>query len=274
MDGSSMSAERVLRDLRKDSRALMPEVPAVPHLEQAGIATWTGRMINEYSSAIVFEGLARQLEGAGMDDETVRACAEFANEERRHGVLCGAVVEALGGTAVFVAPVQDEFPEHGDVSRAEAALRNVISISCMSETIAVSLIGAERLEMPEGALRELLTSIYADEVGHARFGWRLVPRLIELLERDAQALGSDGWCERLAEYLAIAFDALETHELAHLNPHAAPPAEGACLGLCNGSDARSLFYSTVTDVIVPGLEQFGLPAADAWARRSEVKQAA
>jgi hypothetical protein len=150
----------------------------------------------------------------------------------RRGRLCGAVVEALGGEAVFEPRDDAEFPEHEDVPRAEAALRNLLSISCLSETVAVSLIGAERIEMPEGELRDLLTKIYADEVGHARFSWRLLPELTRLLGDEGRA--------RINEYLAVAFAALEQHELAHLNPNATPPPEGVRLGLCNGQDARTL----------------------------------
>jgi hypothetical protein len=53
-----------------------------------------------------------------------------------------------------------------------------------------------------------------------------------------------------------------------LNPNAAPPAEGACLGLCNGNDARKLFFATVTEVIVPGLAALGFPAHGAWEGRA------
>ena len=43
----------------------------------------------------------------------------------------------------------------------------------------------------------------------------------------------------------------------------------ATYGLCSGSDARDLFFDTVTSVIVPGLEAHGIPAARAWAAASE-----
>ena len=39
--------------------------------------------------------------------------------------------------------------------------------------VAVALIGAERMEMPDGELRDLLTGIWSDEVGH----WKLAGRL-------------------------------------------------------------------------------------------------
>ena len=247
-------------DLRAPARNARPMLPVMPELTASALATWRGRMINEHTSATVFEGLARQLAAAGLEPELVSQCAGFADEERRHGVLCGAVVEALGGEAFFERPETDEFPEHEDAPRAEAALRNIVSISCMSETVAVSLIGAERMEMSPGPLHDLLTSIYADEVGHARFGWRLAGRLAKELTADGRV--------RMQAYLSVAFAHLETHELAHLNPSAKPPAHGADLGLCNGMDARSLFYDTVTQVIIPGLEALGFEAKQAWDLRS------
>jgi hypothetical protein len=134
----------------------------------------------------------------------------------------------------------------------------MLSICCLSETVAVSLIGAERIEMPAGELRDLLTSIYADEVGHSRFGWRTLARVAKTLDRATK--------ERLADYLEVAFAHLVEHELAHLPESSQPPPEGVVYGLCSGSDARTLFFDTVEQVIVPGLEAHGIPARRAWAR--------
>ena len=125
--------------------------------------------------------------------------------------------------------------------------------------IAVALIGAERIEMPDGPLHDLLTRIYADEVGHARFGWRLVPELVRELDEPALA--------RTSMYLRVAFGHLERHELAHLPEHAEWPESGKAVGLCSGKDARALFYETCTDVIVPGLMKAGLAADEAWTER-------
>ena len=258
--GTALSAEDgvLMLDLRREAATVRPLVPDHPHLREAAVRTWTGRMVNEHGSARVFEGLAEQLEAAGVDRAEVERCREFAREERRHGALCGAVVEALGGEARAKGLPLADYPAHEDVGPLEAALRNMLSICCLSETVAVALIGAERLEMPDGELRELLTEIYADECGHANFGWRL---LGELLPEDPQMR------ERLGDYLAVAFHHLEEHELAHLPVGAEWPDEGAELGLCNGRDARALFFATVEDIIIPGLEHRGLPARRAWESR-------
>ena len=243
-------------DLRTEAKKHSPVVADVPGLRDAAIATWRGRMINEHSSARVFEGLAKQFAAAGYDD-VVPEVRGFADEERRHGVLCGSVVEALGGEARAEIRDGEPYPAHEDAETPlEAALRNMLSICCLSETVAVSLIGAERLEMPEGELRDLLTGIYADEVGHSRFGWRTLARIAPTLD--------DPTKERLADYLEVAFAHLVEHELSHLPLSSNPPPEGAVYGLCSGADARVLFFDTVIDVIVPGLEAHGIPARRAW----------
>ncbi|MEZ4445297.1 MAG: ferritin-like domain-containing protein [Polyangiaceae bacterium] len=249
----------MILDLREQASRAPVALPPLSHLFADVRATWRGRMINEHASSAVFAGLARQLGRAGLGDDLVRQCEIFAAEERRHGVLCGAVVEAAGGEARAPALPPEAFPDHDEVAPLEGVLRNVISVCCLSETAAVALIGAERLRMEEGPLRELMTSIYADEVGHSRFGWQLAARLVPTLDHEAKA--------RLSAYLAVAFAHLEAHELAHLPEAYDPPAEGHALGLCRGSDARRLLYDAIDEVMIPGLSRLGLEAGRAFRLR-------
>jgi hypothetical protein len=253
-------------DLRSFARVESLAGIAAPDesLRRSAIATWRARMVNEYGSAPVFEGLLGQLEALVrlglLDDAAIDRARSFPKEERRHGILCGAVVEALGGAAEAEALPEREFPRHPDAKGdLEACLRNLLSICCLSETVAVALIAAERYEMPAGPLRQLLTGIWADECGHANFGWRLLPEL--LAQADAETLAG------LAEYLRLAFGELEAHELAHLPADFVPAEGGEVYGLCNGAEARALFRATVERVIVPGLEARGLPAQRAWDTR-------
>lgn len=235
-------------DLRVRSRSERLELAAYPRrISEQAIATWRARMVNEYVSSEVFEALARELASAGFEASLVKECGSFAEEERRHGVQCGAVVEALGGEAREQTPPRRTFPRHADAPPRARALRSVIHVCCMSETVAVSLIGAERLEMPDGPLRELLTRILADEVGHARFGWRILEACGSFLDRE----------ERLAieRYLPVALADLEAHELAHL-PDRDAPVGGECLGLCSGRDARVLLRETIDGIIRPGLQRW------------------
>jgi len=244
-------------DLRAQARLHVPMIEAPGDLGPAVIATWRGRMINEHGSSYVFAAFAEQLAALGLADDAEH-CVRFAAEEREHGAMCGAVVEAAGGSAHASVSPPKPLPQHADTTPLAAAVRNAISICCMAETVAVSLIGAERLEMPHGPLRDLLTKIWSDEVGHARFGWRFIARVIPELSASEQA--------DVARYLPIAFGHLEAHELAHI-PLREWPDRGAAYGLCGGADARTLFFETVDEVIIPQLEVAGLPAAQAWRDR-------
>lgn len=253
--------ERRVLDLTAEARRLRPAVADIdPALRLAVQRTWRGRMINEHGSAPVFDGLARQLRRAGASEAHVADCLRFAEEERTHGVLCGAVVEAFGGDARCEVDAAPPFPEHLDVDPLEAVTRNVTSVGCLAETVAVAIISAERLEMPEGDLRALLTRILADEIGHARFGWRFLAEVAPSLHGDARA--------RLGAYLRVAFAHLERHELTHLPASSRFPEGAAAYGLCDGADARALFYDTVRDVIIPRLEAHGVPAEAAWKARA------
>jgi hypothetical protein len=245
-------------ELRLDARALA-ELDEVER--SAAILTWRARMLNEHVSARVFTALARQLERAGLHGGRPARVAAMVAEEWRHADRCAAVVEVLGGAPVVELPALPPVPEHEDADALEAVLRNVISVSCLSETVAVALIDAERRSAGPPALQGLLSEILADEVGHARFGWRLVEELAPSLSPTLR--------ERLGDYLVIALDELAAHELAHLPARPSPSAAAEALGVCDGHAARRLFFATVNEVIVPGLQASGLPALSAWRAAQE-----
>lgn len=241
-------------DLRGEAEAaalrLKAGLPDAGSLRGAAIATWAGRMKNEHGSSRVFAALAEQMARAGMDGAE---CASFADEERRHGVLCGAVVEALGGRARFDLEPCPPLPVHADASPVVAVLRNVLHVGCLSETIAVALIGKERIEMPEGPLRDLLTEIWADEIGHARFGWTLVARCLPTLSAEDRAA--------LARYVPVALAHVDAHELAHISGggrRGAAPEGGERFGVCDANASRALYRATVSRVILPRLSAMGL----------------
>ena len=254
-------------DLRAQAAAVGLELPPEPVLtpadRAAAIETWRGRMINEHISARIFAGLIPQMMAAEVDPSAQAEVAKMIGEELRHGVQCAAVVHALGGQACADLPELLPVPEHTEVSPLEGFIRNLLSIACLSETVAVALIGRERLGTkasggPAGpeCIEAILKQILADEVGHARFGWRLLDALGPRMD--------DAMRERLGDYLITAFAHLRDHELHHLPETAPPSPEAEALGVCHGLEARRLFYDTVASVIIPVLERRGLPGAAAW----------
>ena len=60
--------------------------------------------------------------------------------------------------------------------------------------------------MPKGPSRDLLSRIWADEIGHARFGWQMLEALLPSCD-DAERAA-------IARYLPVALRHLEAHEIA------------------------------------------------------------
>lgn len=239
----------------EDFRVQLPPLTEFGSVErQLAENTWRGRMLNEHASARVFGGLLGQLMRAGVSAERQTAALRMAQDELRHAKLCAGVLVSLGAPAVGILPELQTLPEHEDAeSPTEVLLRNVMSICCLSETIAVALIEAERRALGDNPLAGVLKSIVADEVQHARFGWTL----FEETELD------DALKARLSAYLGCALSHVEAHELANLSP-VCPPNGAQQLGACDGTLAREILYETLEDVIVVGFRRFGIDAGTGW----------
>jgi hypothetical protein len=223
---------------------------------RAALDNWRLRMVSEHVSARVFAALVPQLMRAGLDRKWVAEASAMIDQELEHGLLCAGVVRALGDDAV--APLPEDLPEvprHADATALECVLRNVISISCCSETVAVALVGCEREQAGTTALRELLEQILRDEVRHARFGWRLLDELAPALDERTRA--------RLGDYLVAVFQ----HQIAFHAPFlemGSAEQPGVAIGAPDGDSNWRIFVDTMMRVTVPGLERHGLPARQAW----------
>lgn len=254
-----------LRAAVREARPLaLPELGALSADELARTrAHWRIHMTAELASARVFAGLVPQVMAAGLDFEVVRATTEMAREEVAHGLESARVYAALGGDPCSHLPRLDAVPGHTEVdaSPLEVVLRNVMSVSCCGETLAVAVIGGERERALPGPLRDVLTRILADEVGHARFGWRLM--------RDLLPGAEPTLTRRLSAYLVAVLER-DLRELVGVRGDASASFVALSLGAPDGPLAWSTFLSSVREVTVPGLERHGIKAAwafeEAWRR--------
>jgi hypothetical protein len=244
-----------LREAVRKSPLALPGVEVLTEQERAlAREHWRVHMAAEFASARVFAGLVPQMMAAGLAFDEVREVTDMARQEVDHGLLSGRVYAALGGVPCSAVPPLDPVPQHEGCSPLEVVLRNVISVSCCGETLAVAVIGAERERATIEPLREILTRILSDEVGHARFGWRIL--------RDVGGALDSSMRRRLSAYLVSVFE----RDLSVMkNALDAPEASWAALsvGAPDGALAWSTFLETMTSVTVPGLERCGLKAA--WA---------
>jgi hypothetical protein len=221
------------------------------------VEAWMDRMVSEHVSARVFAAILPQAIRVGIPRKHLVALSRMAEQELSHGVLCASVVAGLGGKPVAELPELPDVPAHEDTSPRDALLRNVISTSCLHETIAVALVGAER-EQVWPSLRKVFRSILSDEVKHARIGWAL------LKETEMDAASREG----MAEYLVGAFDGLVDHYSPFLSVPAASD-DALAAGVPDGASQWRLVLETVDQVILPGLESHGIDARAAWAASAQ-----
>ncbi len=251
---------RAMLDLRDAAARHDIQLPDLPDLSDEAraiaVRTWRGRMVNEHLSAQVWGSLVGQAMRATLPADVLSGIVSAAADELRHAELCASVVRALGGVPVAPLPPIERVPEHADVGPLEAVLRNLLSVGCMSETVAVSVIRAEHAELEGSALGDVLAGILADEVQHARLGWRVLGQCAPRLSDEAK--------QRLSAYLVDALSHQVAYEVPRLPVLGAVDPAAARAGVCDGGDARRIFVDTIEQVIVPGLERAGLSADHAW----------
>ena len=250
----------IVLDLRDEARSRPLDVGDTSDLSPgeraAALVNWRDRMVSEHVSSRVFAGFYDKLLRAGVPSRHLDLARAAMDEERSHAVLCARALAALGGEAR--APLPDPLPriaQHDDADPIEAVLRDAISIGACSETVAVALVGAERDQAATPDLHGLLDRILADEVGHARLGWKLLDELLPAMDDRAR--------RRLSAYLVAVFD----HQIRFHSPFLAMEAatdRGVSVGAADGPANWRCFVATMTTVTVPGLAQRGLFAQRAW----------
>jgi hypothetical protein len=227
-----------------------------PRALEIARATWLARMVHEHHSSAVFSRLLPQLIEAEATLDLKTSVLRMAMDELRHAGLCGGVVEALGGTAEVTTSLTTEpLPDHPNCTAREIALRNVLFVGCLSETVSIALLHEEHALAKEPLIARVLEQLAADEVLHAKLGWAFLAETWPLLDAAAR--------ERTERYLPVALRYLEEKMLAAM-PLARDPIDDAlraelrALGVTPADDARELYRETVGTVIRPQLAAHGL----------------
>jgi hypothetical protein len=227
---------------------------------------WTERMRREHHSAAVFSRLLPQLMEAGATLDVKTAVLKMAMDELRHANLCGSVVELLGGRAELDTDLATEpLPEHPKCTPLERALRNVVFVGCLNETIAVAILTEERALVVEPAIESVLVQLVADEIWHAKLGWLYLGEVWPLLDATQR--------DRTNAYLPYAFGHLEQAlmgPIARVRFDEALTDELNALGIPAPQDMREVCDETLRTTVLPQLDAHGLAATDAWRDRTTV----
>lgn len=234
-------SETTVTDLSADERARL-----------AG--TWTRRSAAEYLAVSTFAVLAIDLVAAGAPADVLSLCMRAGIDEVRHAELCLRMVEIYGGKRIQPPPGMSSLPDDPKRPKLHQALANTLLVSCVSETYATTVLTATRDLTEDPVAHGVLTSIYSDEVMHARLGWSYL--------RYALERGGQGAIDAAAAMIPIALRGV-ANVVERERPIGEVTDKVRAHGLMTPAEERVIYSSCVREVLVPGFEALGIPCGNA-----------
>ena len=230
--------------------ALDVELDALDDLQRAElVAVWLGRAASERRVADAFEVIRDALIDLGAPRELVTLATRGVDDEYRHEELSRQVASRFAGRELDAPPrLTLVVPEHPGADGELLHTLHVLGHCAMNETFASAFLEAS-LEFAQAPLaRVAVQELLSDEIDHARLGWahlgslddarrRAVARWIPAMVRANLKM----WRNTPRPY--------STDPVVHR--HGAPPADAV----------EAALRGAIADLIIPGLERFGLPSA-------------
>ncbi len=227
-------------------------------------ATWTRRSEAEYLAISTFSVLAIDLVAAMAPADVLSLCLRAGIDEIRHAELCLRMVEIYSGKRPTPKPAMSSLPDDPDRPKLHQALANTMLVSCVSETYATTVLTATRDLTTDPTAQAVLTSIYSDEVMHARLGWSYLRHAIEI--------GGEGVIEAAAQMLPRALRGV-ANVVERERPVGEVTEAVRAHGLMTPQEERVIYSTCVREVLVPGFTALGIPVGsaledygDTWAR--------
>ena len=216
-------------------------------------ATWTRRAAAEYLAVTTFAVLAIDLVAAGAPADVLSLCMRAGIDEVRHAELAIRMIEIYGGQRVVPPAGMSSLPDDPKRARLHQAVANTILVSCVSETYATTVLTATRDVTTDPTTHGVLTSIYSDEVMHARLGWSYLRYAIDR--------GGQGVIDAAAKMVPIALRG-NANVIERERPLGEVTEAVRGHGLMTAAEERVIFSSCVREVLVPGFEALGIPCGD------------
>lgn len=215
--------------------------------------TWTRRTGAEYLAVSTFAVLAIDLVAAAAPADVLSLCLRAGIDEVRHAELCLRMVELYGGQRIQPPPGMSSLPDEPTRPKLHQALANTMLVSCVSETYATTVLSATRDLTVDPTAQAVLTSIYSDEVMHARLGWSYL--------RYALDRGGAPAIEAAAAMVPIALRGVAT--VVERERPGEVTQKVRDHGLMTPAEERHVFSAFVREVAVPGFEALGIACGSA-----------
>jgi hypothetical protein len=210
---------------------------------------WAFRARVEHDAALRFTRLVGAISEFDPDSPAIALMRRAATDEERHARLCTELSAAYGQSveATLLPPPVDIAP--AQLGRRQAVLYEVVAACCITETESVATLATLLVERAEPRVRTVLHEIARDEVVHGRMGWAHLAR--EATQVDVSFLSA---------WIPVMFSGTVDDDLFAEPVPEAETEELLRHGVLPHSQKREVFVRTLLDVVLPGLETFGVDA--------------
>ncbi|WP_224246209.1 ferritin-like domain-containing protein [Hyalangium gracile] len=233
------------------------ELPAP--LRQRIASAWRFRHHVECEARARFTRLALWLEQAGAPDALVELAHRSAEDERRHAEHCAALARDYGAPVSEDASVELAEIAPRSLTFSQRTLYELVAACCVAETVSVGVLMRLRPAAGSERMRAVLHELLQDEVVHSRLGWAYLAHVAP--SESVTFLGRflPDMLEATAAEASLPTSLSPQDDAPALLPH----------GVLPHAERRSLFASAMRDVVMPGLEQHGVPTGPAreWLER-------
>ena len=217
-------------------------------------ATWMRRSEAEYLAISTFSVLAIDLVAAMAPADVITLCLRAGIDEVRHAEMCLRMAKIYSGTQHMPVPKMSSLPDDPTRPKLHQALANTMLVSCVSETYATTVLAATRDLTTDPTAQAVLTSIYSDEVAHARLGWSYLRYAIDV--------GGEGVIAAAAEMLPRALRGV-ANVVERERPIGEVTEAVRGHGLMTPAEERVIYSTCVREVLVPGFAALGIPVGTA-----------
>ena len=229
---------------RTGRQVSLREFPKSARSRAAGV--WAFRARAEAIASGRFVQLGRDLADVNAPQVVVELAQRAAEEEARHIEICMELVECLGAHIEKPATPDFRLPEQLK-NKQRMVLLQMVGTSCINETISATVLAEMMRRAESGQMHDSIQEILRDEIDHGRMGWAYVAHLAQQ--------GEVGF---VGERLPFLLEAAIEDELFDTPDPDDPDAATMCLGALPKVERARLFQSAVSDLILPGLEHFGI----------------
>jgi hypothetical protein len=212
---------------------------------------WVFRWKVELEAELRFGRLARRLAEQSAVPAVIKLAEKASLDEHRHAAYCADLAQSYGAQLTAASSFAPEIAP-ALLENRDKVLYEVVAACCITETESVSVLTTLVNAAGGRTMRRILRELLRDEVGHSRLGWAHLA--------DESRRRSVGFLGRFVPYM------LEGSVVEGLfdapNPERESP-ELLAHGILPHSAKRAVFTQTLTEVVFPGLERFGVDTAPA-----------